>query len=49
VVRKDAAIIGGLAAGTAIAAGTKGQEIVLPSGSQLVVRLQAPTTIKVPA
>ncbi len=41
-------IVGG-AAGTAIAAGTKGQEVVLPSGSQLIVRLQAPTTIKVPA
>jgi hypothetical protein len=41
-------IVGG-AAGTAIAAGTKGQEIVLPSGSQLIVHLQAPTTVKVPA
>ena len=41
-------IVGG-AAGTAIAAGTKGQEIVLPSGSQVIVHLQAPTTVKVPA
>jgi hypothetical protein len=42
------AIIGG-AAGTAIAAGTKGEEIHLPSGTQLALHLQAPVTVKVAA
>lgn len=45
-------LIGGLvggAAGTAIAAGTKGEEIHLPSGSHLTVRLQAPVTTKIEA
>ncbi len=45
-------LVGGLlggAAGTAIAAGTKGKEIQLPSGSQITVRLQAPVTTKIEA
>lgn len=41
-------IIGG-AAGTAIAAGTKGQEIQLPSGTQIRVHLQTPVTVEVQA
>lgn len=42
------AIVGG-AAGTAIAAGTKGEEIVLAAGAQLTLRLDAPVTVKVEA
>ena len=42
------AIVGG-GAGTAIAAGTKGEEIHLPSGSQLTVHLQGPVTLRVEA
>src|SRR5262245_25307509 len=42
------AIVGG-AAGTAIAAGTKGEEIVLPAGTHLAVHLQSPVTVKVEA
>jgi hypothetical protein len=41
-------ILGG-AAGTAIAAGTKGEEIHLPSGTALTVSLQAPVTAKIEA
>jgi hypothetical protein len=40
------AVVGG-AAGTAIAAGTKGEEIVLPSGTRLTLHLQGPVTVKV--
>jgi polygalacturonase len=51
--KKDAATIGGAivggAAGTAIAAGTKGEEIVLPAGTRLAVHLQSPVTVKVEA
>lgn len=39
-------VIGG-AAGTAIAAGTNGQEIQLGSGTHLTVSLQAPVTVKI--
>ena len=45
-------LVGGLiggAAGTAIAAGTKGEEIQLPSGTQLTVHLQSPVTTKIEA
>lgn len=42
------AIVGG-AAGTAIAAGTKGEEVVLASGTQLKLRLDSPVTVKVEA
>lgn len=45
-------LVGGLigaGAGTAIAAGTKGDEIHLPAGSHLTVRLQTPVTTKVPS
>ena len=42
------AIVGG-AAGTAIAAGTKGEEINLPSGTQLTLHLRSPVTVKVEA
>lgn len=42
------AVIGG-AAGTAIAAGTKGEEIVLPSGTRLALHLQGPVTVKIEA
>jgi hypothetical protein len=41
-------IVGG-AAGTAIAAGTKGEEIVLPAGTRLAVHLLSPVTVKVEA
>ena len=44
-------LVGGLigaGAGPAIAAGTKGEEIHLPSGSPLTVRLQGPVTTKIP-
>jgi len=40
------AIVGG-AAGTGIAAGTKGEEIVLPPGTRLALRLQAPAEVRV--
>jgi hypothetical protein len=42
------AIVGG-AAGTAIAAGTKGEEIVLPTGTHLALHLQAPVIVKIEA
>ena len=45
-------LVGGLlggAAGTAVAAGTKGEEIRLPSGSLLTVHLRSPVTVKVEA
>jgi hypothetical protein len=45
-------LVGGLiggAAGTAIAAGTKGEEIHLPSGTTLTVKLQSPVTTKIEA
>jgi hypothetical protein len=42
------AIVGG-GAGTAIAAGTHGEEIVLPAGTRLSLHLQGPTTVKVEA
>lgn len=42
------AIVGG-AAGTAIAAGTKGEEVVLPAGAQLALRLDAPVTVRLEA
>ena len=42
------ALVGG-AAGTAIAAGTKGEEITLPSGTRLALHLQSPVTVKVAA
>jgi hypothetical protein len=41
-------IVGG-AAGTAIAAGTKGEEVVLPAGTRLAVHLLFPVTVKVEA
>jgi len=41
-------IVGG-AAGTAIAAGTKGEEVVLPAGTRLAVHLLSPVTVKVEA
>lgn len=41
-------LIGG-AAGTAVAAGTKGEEIQLPSGTTLSVHLRAPVTLTVDA
>ncbi len=40
------ALIGG-AAGTAVAAGTKGEEVTLPSGTRLALHLQSPVTVKV--
>ena len=42
------AVVGG-AAGTAIAAGTKGQEIVLSSGTRLQLHLQTPITVTIEA
>jgi hypothetical protein len=42
------AVVGG-AAGTAIAAGTKGEEIVLPSGTRLALHLQTPVVVKIEA
>ena len=42
------AVVGG-AAGTAIAAGTKGEEVVLASGTHLELRLDGPVTVKVEA
>lgn len=45
-------VVGGLigaGVGTAIAANTRGQELVLPAGSSLRVSLQSPTTVKLPA
>jgi hypothetical protein len=45
---KDAATIGGAAAGTAIAAKTQGKEIQLPAGAVAVIELGAPIDIDVP-
>lgn len=45
-------LVGGLvggAAGTAVAAGTKGEEIQLPSGTTLTVHLRAPVTLTIDA
>src|SRR5262245_10924546 len=40
------AVIGG-AAGTAIAAGTKGEEVTLPTGTRLALHLTAPVSVRV--
>ena len=45
-------LVGGLiggAAGTAVAAGTKGEEINLPSGTRLTVHLQGPVAVRIAA